>query len=422
MKISSLYALSALSLLLIMTMYGAVPEAVQKEPVQQAKQEGATARTVQQEKLQKQEKTDRKRTKKKTSKDKAKQERKAEKKRKARLLGIPVKQEKHKKILKKHINRQKIAAVETTEKPLAATEVATKPVKPAKKAKHKKLTANDRKVTKSKAHSKTEQKLKQVVQVTDVAPVAKKVSRVVPVVATTAAATRAKPAVIIEKTKAGQEQAKQPAEESLEVPAEPYTKNIGEGFSITLMQGNIAEQKTDAIVNVANASLIGGTSIDRAIHEAAGPKLAAFIAKLPESKDPISHQMVKCPVGEVRITPSFDLYKKTGCKYIVHVHAPRDTTPDREHYLAKCYVNALQALDAKNIESVAIESVAFPSIGTGSFGIPIDKAVPIALATIIETVKARKADNKSSLQKILIVISPSAKRTYKAYRSMLEGL
>ena len=130
---------------------------------------------------------------------------------------------------------------------------------------------------------------------------------------------------------------------------------------IEIVQGDITKQKVDAIVNAANTSLLGGGGVDGAIHRAAGLELLEFNKKLGG-----------CPTGEAKISPGFNL----PAKYIIHTVGPIWNGGERneDKLLAGCYKNCL---------SIAVENhikyLAFPSISTGVYRFPMERAATIAL-------------------------------------------
>jgi O-acetyl-ADP-ribose deacetylase (regulator of RNase III) len=132
---------------------------------------------------------------------------------------------------------------------------------------------------------------------------------------------------------------------------------------LELVQGDITQQDTDAVVNAANTSLLGGGGVDGAIHRAGGPQILEECRKIGG-----------CPPGDARITGGGRL----KAHYVIHTVGPvyRDGRRGEPETLANAYQNSL-ALASKH----GIKSVAFPSISTGAYGYPIDLAAPIALET-----------------------------------------
>jgi len=137
---------------------------------------------------------------------------------------------------------------------------------------------------------------------------------------------------------------------------------------LTLVRGDITTQKTEAIVNAANSSLLGGGGVDGAIHRTGGPQI------LEECKK-IRAKQGGCPTGEAVITTG-GLLK---AKYVVHTVGPiwRGGNQDEEKLLINAYQSSLALAKEKGIRSLS-----FPSISTGAYGYPIQAAARVALSTV----------------------------------------
>ena len=140
--------------------------------------------------------------------------------------------------------------------------------------------------------------------------------------------------------------------------------------TLELVEGDITKQDTEAIVNAANTSLLGGGGVDGAIHRAGGPQILEECRKIGG-----------CPTGEARISTGGRL----PARWVIHTVGPvyRDGKHGEADLLASAYRNSLRLASER-----AIKSVAFPSISTGAYGYPLAEAARIALTTARDHLKA----------------------------------
>lgn len=140
---------------------------------------------------------------------------------------------------------------------------------------------------------------------------------------------------------------------------------------INIVQGDITQQKIDAIVNAANENLQHGGGVAAAISKAAGPKFQQYSDKMP-----IMRNGERCPTGQAVITPAFDL-EKVGIKKVIHATGPRGSNPDKKQLLRSTYQNSLKIAQENNLKSIA-----FPAISTAIFGYDIHQATPVAFSAV----------------------------------------
>jgi O-acetyl-ADP-ribose deacetylase (regulator of RNase III) len=167
--------------------------------------------------------------------------------------------------------------------------------------------------------------------------------------------------------------------------------------TLELVQGDITQQGTNAIVNAANPSLLGGGGVDGAIHRGAGPQL------LEECRT-----LGGCETGDAKISKGYSL----KAKHVIHTVGPvyrRDGARAPE-LLASAYRRSLEVASENGLKSVA-----FPSISTGAYGYPLNEAVPIALKTVADFLKAHP-----EIELVRFVLFDS--KTLAAYEDALKKL
>lgn len=141
-------------------------------------------------------------------------------------------------------------------------------------------------------------------------------------------------------------------------------------LKISVHMGDITKVKSDAIVNAANSSLLGGAGVDGAIHRAGGPAIL-------EACKQIRARQGSCQTGEAVITTAGNL----PASYVIHTVGPvwHGGEHGEKKYLTNCYQNSL-----KLAEEHSLKSVAFPGISTGIYGYPKKEAAKVAVTVVSE--------------------------------------
>jgi O-acetyl-ADP-ribose deacetylase (regulator of RNase III) len=170
---------------------------------------------------------------------------------------------------------------------------------------------------------------------------------------------------------------------------------------IDLIQGDITGQDTEAIVNAANSSLLGGGGVDGAIHRAGGPQI------LEECKQ-IRARQGDCPTGEAVITGGGNL----RARYVIHTVGPiwSGGNSREDELLSNAYRNSLSLAVSKGIRTIS-----FPSISTGAYGFPTDRAARVAASTVKDFL-----ERQGGLDEVRFVLF--SEKDFNIYREAWEGL
>jgi O-acetyl-ADP-ribose deacetylase (regulator of RNase III) len=169
---------------------------------------------------------------------------------------------------------------------------------------------------------------------------------------------------------------------------------------IVAVHGDITQQETDAIVNAANSSLMGGGGVDGAIHRAGGPKI------LEECKKIVA-EIGRLPEGEAVITTGGNL----KAPYVIHTVGPvwHGGTKNEPRILANAYRNSLAIARKKGLRTIA-----FPAISTGAYGYPVADAAELAVKIVAKFVV------QYPLEEVRFVLFSES--DFETYSSVLEGL
>jgi len=168
---------------------------------------------------------------------------------------------------------------------------------------------------------------------------------------------------------------------------------------LELIQGDITKAQVDAIVNAANNALVGGGGVDGAIRRAGGDAIEQACAEIRSREG-------GCPTGKAVITTGGELH----AKYVIHTVGPvwQDGKSGEPELLASCYQESLRLAVENDVQSIA-----FPSISTGIFGYPTEKAAHVALTAVRDFVE----ENNTAPVSIQFVLFDDA--TYTCYANAL---
>ncbi len=166
---------------------------------------------------------------------------------------------------------------------------------------------------------------------------------------------------------------------------------------VELVQGDITRQDTDAIVNAANSTLLGGGGVDGAIHRAGGPAILEECRRLGG-----------CPTGGAKITTGGNL----KARFVIHTVGPvyHGGTSGEAGLLARCYRRSLEIAVEHGLQSIA-----FPSVSTGAYRYPVREAARVALSAVKEFL-----ETASTLRLVRFVLFDEA--TCRAYEEAMEEL
>ena len=174
---------------------------------------------------------------------------------------------------------------------------------------------------------------------------------------------------------------------------------IGLRAMLELLQGNIVDETTDAIVNAANSSLLGGGGVDGAIHRAAGPTLLEECRRIRERRGSL-------PSGQAVATSAGNLKSR----YVIHTVGPvwQGGNRNEPQILESCYCHCIE-----EATRLGCAEISFPSISTGAFGYPVVEAAQIALRSVADLLHGQDSRSPQPLTKVRFVLFDL--RTHAAY-------
>ncbi|HHG74371.1 MAG TPA: O-acetyl-ADP-ribose deacetylase [Persephonella sp.] len=176
------------------------------------------------------------------------------------------------------------------------------------------------------------------------------------------------------------------------------------GTKIILKVGDITEEDTQAVVNAANSTLMGGGGVDGAIHAKGGPSILEECKKIRKDIYPDG-----LPTGEAVITTGGNL----KADYVIHTVGPICSgrfTEREEKLLYRAYYNSLKLAKEKGIKSIS-----FPSVSTGAYRCPVDKAAKTAFRALIDFIK-----NENYIEEIRFVLFTYD--VYEMYKEAFNGI
>jgi O-acetyl-ADP-ribose deacetylase (regulator of RNase III) len=155
--------------------------------------------------------------------------------------------------------------------------------------------------------------------------------------------------------------------------AQALRVTMGDRLLVIFGPGDITRQRTDAIVNAANSSLLGGGGVDGAIHRAGGPAILDACRE-------IVGRIGRLPAGQAVATPGGRL----PARYVIHTVGPIWSGGEQREpeALASCHRESIRIAD-----ELQLSSIAFPAISTGAYGYPVDQASQVAISSAAEALK-----------------------------------